>query len=127
MRVTRVLHAVAAASRPQGALRKYRNKNGTGYTRNYAQLWARLLELRRQRPPAGGAAVRVAVLGKGEKEALGLPPELEGDVQFHAHLPYPVGEATRACACCCSVTSAACVCGREPAACAGGMPCWRGR
>lgn len=96
--------------RPQGALRKFKSKHGNGFTRNYAGLWLRLLEVNGYAGTAdnggagaggrggggavaaqqGAAAVRLVVVGKGLKKDLELPEQLEQHVDFHPWLRYPV-------------------------------------
>mmetsp|Transcript_17798 Transcript_17798/g.38324 ORF Transcript_17798/g.38324 Transcript_17798/m.38324 type:complete len:401 (+) Transcript_17798:100-1302(+) len=74
----------------QGALRKYKSKAASGFTRNYTHLWGRMMELKRQHGPGGGAeGVLVSVLGKGLPSELAVPPELKDDVEHHSRLPYP--------------------------------------
>lgn len=70
----------------QGALRRFKSKWGDGFTRNYAALWARLLQLQGQ----GNPVPSVVVVGKGERRHLMLPPQLESKVAFHPWLRYPV-------------------------------------
>ncbi|KAG2491250.1 hypothetical protein HYH03_010457 [Edaphochlamys debaryana] len=76
----------------QGALRRYRSKacaTSACYTRDYAALWRRLLELRDE---GAGPVPPVVVVGKGERKNLLLPPELDGansSVTYKPWLPYP--------------------------------------
>ncbi|GLC42576.1 hypothetical protein PLESTB_001115700 [Pleodorina starrii] len=69
----------------QGALRRFKSKHGNGFTRDYSGLWRRLLQLR----ATGQAVPAVVVVGKGLREDLLLPPELEDRVGFHPYLKYP--------------------------------------
>lgn len=81
----------------------------SGFTRNYTALWERMVELKAKHSQGQGAAgsgggagsrphtsVKVYVLGKGGfRSHLGIPPEVDGDVEYLERLPYPVGVGRR--------------------------------
>ena len=47
-----------------------------------------------------GGAVTVCVLGKGgDRGQLGIPPQIDEDVEYLQRLPYPVRGAGHACVC----------------------------
>ncbi|EFJ48709.1 hypothetical protein VOLCADRAFT_104568 [Volvox carteri f. nagariensis] len=69
----------------QGALRRFKSRHGNGFTRDYVGLWQRLMQLR----ATGQAVPPVVVMGKGQREDLLLPPELDDRVAFYPWLKYP--------------------------------------
>ena len=74
----------------QGALRKYKSKAAAGFTRNYTRLWERLVQLRAEAIAGGAMPAHVVVVGKGRREDLEIPAEIDGDVEFYSRLPYNV-------------------------------------
>ena len=76
----------------QGALRKYRNKNNVGFTRNYTHLWEQMVKLKAgEKDQSLPGVVQVCVLGKGgDRGQLEIPLAIDADVEYAERLPYPV-------------------------------------
>lgn len=71
----------------QGALRRFRNKTYSGFTRTYHDLWKRMAEEVTKDPLRARATVHV--LGKGGlRESLGIPKSIDKDVVYGERLPY---------------------------------------
>ena len=71
----------------QGALRRFKNKTYSGFTRSYHELWRRMAE--EVGRVGSRERVQIHVLGKGGlRDSLGIPPAVDKDVIYEERLPY---------------------------------------